>query len=76
VEGEDGFPKSSRFNLLGNCVEEVSFPCWVVQQVTNREGDVGIVVLVVLLEDDIASGGVEVPICCGWWLHSSVCKVR
>lgn len=60
MEGDDGATEGIRVDFARDLVPKVLLPRWVVQEVADGEGDVVSVVLAVLLEDDIAPGGVEV----------------
>lgn len=63
MEGDDGPSEGLWIDLLGDLVPEVSLPLGVVQKIADRKGDVCVVVLFVLLEDDIPPRGVQIPTC-------------
>jgi hypothetical protein len=53
VQGEDSFPEGGGLDFLGNCVEQISLPGWVVEWVAKGEGDVGIMVLLIGLDYNV-----------------------
>ena len=63
VAGKYGFLERSQFNLLRNSDADISLPCICENGVFDWESDIGFVVCLVLPEDSVSPGGVEISAC-------------